>query len=67
MEQTKIDRLNQLAHKAKAEGLTEAELAERDQLRKQYIASFRGNLEAQLENIVVVKPDGSQEKLPKKE
>lgn len=67
MEQTKIDRLNQLAHKAKAEGLTEAELAERDQLRKQYVAAFRGNLEAQLENVVVVKPDGSQEKLPKKE
>jgi len=67
MEQSKIDRLNQLAHKAKAEGLTEAELAERDQLRKQYVAAFRGNLEAQLENVVVVKPDGSQEKLPKKE
>ena len=67
MEQTKIDRLNQLAHKAKAEGLTEAELAERDQLRKQYIAAFRGNLETQLENVIVVKPDGSQEKLPIKE
>jgi len=66
MEQTKIERLNQLAQKAKAEGLTEAELAERDQLRKQYTAAFRGNLEAQLENIIVVKPDGSQEKLAKK-
>ena len=67
MEQTKIERLNQLAKKAKAEGLTDLELAERDQLRKEYIAAFRGNLEAQLENIIVVKPDGSQEKLPKKE
>ncbi|MCE5196802.1 MAG: DUF896 domain-containing protein [Negativicutes bacterium] len=67
MEQTKIERLNQLAKKAKAEGLTEAELAERDLLRKQYIAAYRSNLEAQLENIVVLKPDGSQEKLPKKE
>ena len=50
----KIDRINELAHKAKNEGLTEDELAERDILRKEYIAAFRENLRAQLEAIKFV-------------
>lgn len=67
MEQTKIDRINVLAKKAKTpEGLTPEETAERDALRKEYIAAFRANLESQLENTVVVEPDGSRHKLHKK-
>ena len=40
----KIKRINELYHKSKAEGLNEEELAEQKQLRKDYIASVRGNL-----------------------
>lgn len=49
--QEMIDRINELAHKAKTEGLTEEELLERDLLRKEYISAFKDNLRAQLENI----------------
>ena len=61
-----IARINELAHKAKAEGLTEEELKERDALRKEYIANVRGNLRAQLDNTVVVQPDGTRVKLERK-
>ena len=67
MEQEKIDRINILAKKAKTpEGLTPEETAERDALRKEYIAAFRANLESQLENTVIVEPDGTRHKLHKK-
>ena len=55
----KIKRINELYHKSKAEGLNEEELAEQKQLRKDYIASVRGNLTSQLEGITVVNPDGT--------
>lgn len=59
MEQFKINRINELARKAKtAEGLTAEELAERDMLRKEYIAGFRKSLRSQLDNIEVEYPDG---------
>lgn len=67
MEQRLLDRINALARKAKAEGLTPAETAERDALRKQYLAEFRAGFRAQLENTVVVGPDGARRKLKKKE
>ena len=49
--QDKIDRINELARKAKEEGLTDEEIKERDNLRKEYIAAFRENLKAQLDSI----------------
>ncbi len=52
--QDKIDRINELARKAKAEGLSDEELVERDALRKEYIAAFRENLKAQLDSIKFV-------------
>lgn len=58
-----IDRINALAHKAKGEGLTAEETAERDALRRLYIDSVRENLRSQLENTVVVEPDGSRHPL----
>ena len=62
MEDT-IRRINELARKAKTVGLTEDEIAERDVLRKQYIASVRGNLCSQLDRTYVVEPDGTKHKL----
>lgn len=60
MEQLKIDRINQLARKAKAEGLTPEETAERDSLRKEYIAAFRASLNTQLDNTYVMDKDGNK-------
>ena len=61
-----IARINELYHKSKAEGLTEAEKEEQTRLRKEYIALFRGNLESQLQNMVIVNPDGSKRQVTKK-
>lgn len=61
-----IARINELAHKAKAEGLTPEELVERDKLRRIYIDSVKANLVGQLENTYLVRPDGSKEKVQKK-
>ncbi|MEE3362341.1 MAG: DUF896 domain-containing protein [Anaerovoracaceae bacterium] len=47
----KIARINELAAKNKTDGLTEKELEEREQLRREYIESVRENLKAQLDNI----------------
>ena len=52
---------------AKTEGLTEAETAERKALREEYIAAYRKNLRTQLDNMVIVEPNGERRKLkPKK-
>ena len=60
----KIDRINALARKAKTpQGLTPEELAERDALRKEYLAAIRANLTAQLDNTVIVTPDGKRRPL----
>ena len=63
MNEEKIARINELSRKSKAEGLTEAEKQEQAILRQEFIASFRNNLKAQLDNIDVVNPDGSIENL----
>ena len=63
MTDEKIARINALAKKAKAEGLTAAEQAERKRLREEYIAGFRNSLKAQLDNTVVLNPDGTSFKL----
>ncbi len=61
-----IKRINELAHKSKAEGLTEEEKAEQQTLRRAYIDNIKQNLTAQLDNTIVVNPDGSRYKLQKK-
>ena len=52
-----IKRINELAHKKKAEGLTEAELAEQKILREKFLENFRAGFKQQLENIEIVEPD----------
>ena len=55
----KLARINELARKAKAEGLTSAETKERDVLRREYIEAVRANLRGQLNNINIQELDGS--------
>lgn len=62
-----IARINELAAKNKAEGLTEAELEERAKLRRIYIDSVTGNLKGHLDNTYIVRPDGTKEKVIKKQ
>ena len=66
MTQEKIDRINYLAKKKKAEGLTPEELAEQQALYKEYIDGYRKNLQASLGGITVQNPDGSKTRLKKK-
>ena len=67
MTDERILRLNELAKKYKSGvPLTEAELAERDALRKAYLAAFRESLRAQLENTYIETPDGRRTKLQRK-
>ncbi len=66
MEKEKIERINELARKRKAEGLTPQEQAEQEALRKEYIAGFRNNLQELLDSMVVQNPDGSRHRLQKK-
>lgn len=61
-----IARINVLAKKAKAQGLTPEETAERDKLRRIYIDSVKANLVGQLENTYIVSPDGTKKKIQKK-
>ena len=61
-----IARINVLTKKAKAEGLTPEELAERDKLRRIYLDSVKANLVVQLENTYIVGPDGNKKKLEHK-
>ena len=63
MTDEKIQRINALAKKAKAEGLTEAAKQEQQTLREEYVADFRRSLKAQLDNTVVINPDGTSYKL----
>ena len=51
MEKAKIDRINELAHKSKGEGLTDAEREEQRLLRQEFIAEIRSDLRASLESI----------------
>ena len=59
MDNTKIDRINELAHKQKSVGLTEEEKLEQAELRKEYIESIRASLRAHLNNISIEEADGS--------
>ena len=63
MDQKKIDRINELAKKSKAEGLTEAEKKEQTELINEYRHAVVGNLNTQLENTYIVTPDGKKRKV----
>ena len=66
MENSKLNRINELAALAKERELTEEEKAERDALRKEYIAEWRRGAEQVLDNTYIIGPDGVKRKLEKK-
>ncbi|MBQ3583083.1 MAG: DUF896 domain-containing protein [Lachnospiraceae bacterium] len=59
MEQSKLDRINELARLSKTRELTEEEKEEQAKLRKEYIMLVHNNLRGQLDNISIVEPDGN--------
>lgn len=66
MDQKKIDRINELARKAKVQELTPEEAEERAQLRAEYVAAYKRNLVAALESVRVVDDKGNKNPLKKK-
>ena len=63
MDAKKIERINELAHKAKTVGLTPGENEERAVLRRAYIDSVVGDLRQQLDNTYIVDSKGNKRKL----
>jgi len=66
MEQKKLDRINELTALSRERELTAEEKAERETLRKEYIAEWRASTIAVLENTRIVTPDGKRHPLPKR-
>ena len=66
MEQKKIDRINELSRKSKAEGLTDEEKQEQLFLRREYVDSVVGALRDNLEHPWIVDEHGNKRKLPPK-
>ena len=58
MTEEKIARINELARRAKAEGLSAAEKKEQQLLRQEYLADIRRNIRSQLDQIDMVEADG---------
>ncbi|MGT2650481.1 DUF896 family protein [Streptococcus troglodytae] len=59
MEQTKIDRINELARKKKTEGLTGAEKIEQARLREEYIEGYRRSIRHHIEGLKIVDEEGN--------
>lgn len=67
MEQSRIDRINELARKSRTpEGLTPEEKEEQAMLRQEYVKAFRASLENQLNNTVLVDEKGNKTPVTKK-
>lgn len=59
MTEEKIKRINELYHKSKSEGLTDAEKLEQQILRQEYLDAIRKNMKATLDNVSIKNEDGS--------
>lgn len=59
MEQAKIDRINELAKKKKAEGLTAEEKVEQAELREEYLEGYRRSIRHHIEGIKLVDEEGN--------
>ena len=65
MTNEKIARINELARKSRAQGLTEQERAEQAALRREDIDAMKRSLKVQLDSTVLVEPDGTRRPLKK--
>ncbi|MDO4640224.1 MAG: DUF896 domain-containing protein [Neisseria sp.] len=54
-----LDRINELARKAKNEALSEEEQTERAALRRAYLSQIRGQLEHMLSAVTVIDSEGN--------
>ena len=63
MTEKDIERINELYHKAKGEGLTPEEAEEQKRLRQEYIQAIRANLRGNLDSISIQEKDGSLTRL----
>lgn len=59
MNEEKIARINELYRKSKAEGLTPEERVEQAELRSEYLAAIRADLQDSLNHISLLNPDGT--------
>lgn len=66
MQNSKIERINQLAVKAKNEGLTPSELEEQKLLRKEYIQAFKNDLQGTLNSIIITDGKGNNTPLKRR-
>ena len=60
MDQMNLKRINELTAISRERELTEAEQAERQQLRQEYLKAFRAQMRQSLDNTIVEYPDGSR-------
>lgn len=58
LSEEKMNRINELAKKAKESGLSEIEKEEQNQLRQEYLATFRSGMRHHIEGMKVVDPEG---------
>lgn len=61
----KMARINELAKKAKEQGLSEMEAKEQSKLRSEYLAKFRSNMLQTLSNVKIIDPEGNDVTPPK--
>ncbi len=66
MTDEKIKRINELAKKSRESRLSDDEKNEQKKLREEYISGFRNSLKNQLDNTVVINPDGTSFRLRQK-
>ncbi|MEA4920914.1 MAG: DUF896 domain-containing protein [Clostridiaceae bacterium] len=67
MEQYKIDRISELARKAKIQQLDDQELAEQAALRREYIDNVKSSLTSALDNTYIMDKKGNKTPIKKKD
>ncbi|WP_082234112.1 DUF896 domain-containing protein [Halobacillus massiliensis] len=55
----KLQRINELSHKSKNQGLTDTEKKEQQNLRQEYLKNVRKSFKNQLKGMTVVDPNGN--------